>query len=156
MICPYCGHEDTKVLESRMSAEKTSVRRRRMCENCRERFTTYERFEINPIIVIKKNKSKQDFSREKIIGSIKAACPKSGPEEGIIQEIAARVEFEISMNGKKEITSNYIGEKVLQYLKPVNEIAYLRYLSVFKEIESVSELYKEYKKSDERFVCVES
>lgn len=150
MICPYCRNENTKVLESRTSSEKTSVRRRRECENCRERFTTYEKFEINPVMVIKKNKSKEEFSRGKIIESIAASCMKSGTADEIIQEIAARIEFEISLPGKKEITSNYIGEKVLQYLKPINETAYLRYLSVFKNFETINELCREVRKSESK------
>ncbi|MEI8389614.1 MAG: transcriptional regulator NrdR [bacterium] len=143
MICPFCNHEDTKVLESRMSSEKACIRRRRECENCQQRFTTYERVEISPIMVIKKNKSKEEYSREKIIKSISNACVKYEIEQEIIQEIAARIEFGISILGKKEITGAYIGEKILEYLKPVNEIAYLRYLSVFKKFETIEELYKE-------------
>lgn len=152
MICPFCNHEDTKVLESRMSSEKACIRRRRECENCQQRFTTYERVEISPIMVIKKNKSKEEYSREKIIKSISNACVKYEIEQEIIQEIAARIEFGISILGKKEITSAYIGEKILEYLKPVNEIAYLRYLSVFKKFETIEELYKEINLSEKTLV----
>ena len=150
MICPYCRNENTKVLESRMSSERTSIRRRRECENCRERFTTYERIEANPIIVIKKNKTKEEYSREKIIKSMEKAFCKKQAESSIFQEIAARVEFEISLLNKKEISSNYIGEKVLGYLKPVDELAYFRYLSTFKNFDSLEDLYrKEYKLEQE-------
>lgn len=148
MICPFCRNEDTKVLESRLSSEKACIRRRRECENCQQRFTTYERFEISPVMVIKKNKDKEEYSREKIIKSISNSCVKYEIEQEIIQEIAARIEFEISLHGKKEISSTYIGEKILEYLKPVNEIAYLRYLSVFKKFETIEELYKEIKNSE--------
>jgi len=148
MICPFCSHEDTKVLESRMSSEKACIRRRRECENCQQRFTTYERVEIHPVIVIKKNKSKEEYSREKIIKSIANSCVKCEIEQEIIEEIAARIEFGISLPGKKEITSAYIGEKVLEYLKPVNEMAYLRYLSVFKKFKTIEELYKELNNSE--------
>ncbi|OGH95727.1 MAG: transcriptional regulator NrdR [Candidatus Melainabacteria bacterium GWA2_34_9] len=143
MICPFCSHEDTKVLESRMSSEKACIRRRRECENCQQRFTTYERVEISPVMVIKKNKAKEEYSREKIIKSISNSCVKYEIEQEIIQEISARIEFGISLLGKKEITSAYIGEKILEYLKPVNEIAYLRYLTVFKKFETIEDLYKE-------------
>ena len=146
MICPFCSNEDTKVLESRMSSEKACIRRRRECEHCQQRFTTYERVEISPIMVIKKNKSKEEYSREKIIKSIANSCAKDEIEQEIIQEIAARIEFGISLPEKKEITTTYIGEKVLEYLKPVNEIAYLRYLTVFKKFETIEKLYKEIKK----------
>ena len=143
MICPYCSNEDTKVLESRMSSEKACIRRRRECENCRERFTTYERVEVAPVIVIKKNKTKEEYSREKIIKSIMNSSVKCGLEPEIIQETASRIEFGISLAGKKEITSVYIAEKVLEYLKPVNEPAYIRYLLAFKQIKTIEELYKE-------------
>ena len=148
MICPFCNNEDTKVLESRTSSEKSCIRRRRECENCQQRFTTYERVEISPVMVIKKNKTKEEYSREKIIKSIANSCVKYEIEQEIIQEIASRIEFGISFLGKKEITSAYIGEKILEYLKPVNEIAYLRYLSVFKKFETIEELYKELNKSE--------
>jgi len=143
MICPYCNNDDTKVLESRASSEKACIRRRRECENCQQRFTTYERVEISPVMVIKKNKAKEEYSREKIIKSISNSCVKYEIEQETIQEIAARIEFEISLLGKKEITSTYIGEKILEYLKPSSEIAYLRYLSVFKKFKTIEELYKE-------------
>lgn len=145
MICPFCSYEDTRVLESRMSPEKACIRRRRECENCQQRFTTYERVEISPVLIIKKNKTKEDYSREKLIKSIQGACLKCGVTKDSICEIAARIEFEIFLPGKKEVASAYIGEKVLTYLKPVNEIAYIRYLSVFKHFETIEELYKEIK-----------
>jgi len=148
MICPFCGNENTKVLESRAPSEKTSIRRRRECENCQQRFTTYERVEISPVIVVKKNKSKEQYSREKIIKSISNSFVKYEIEQEIIQEIAARIEFEILLPVKKEISSDYIGEKILKYLKPVNEIAYLRYLSVFKKFKTIEELYREIKNSE--------
>ncbi len=143
MICPFCSYEDTRVLESRMSPEKACVRRRRECENCQQRFTTYERVEVAPVMVIKRNKTKEEYSREKLIKSITGACMKCKVEHENILEIAVRIEFDIFLPGKKEITSGYIGEKVLDYLKPVNEMAYLRYLSVFKSFITTEELYKE-------------
>ncbi len=151
MICPFCNNDDTKVLESRASAEKSCIRRRRECENCQQRFTTYERVEISPIIVIKKNKSKQEYSREKIIKSLADSCKKYKIENELLQEIASRIEFGISLLGKKEVTSSYIGEKILEYLKPIDEIAYLRYLSMFKKFETIEDLYKEINKSEKSF-----
>lgn len=148
MICPYCSHEDTKVLESRMSSEKASIRRRRECGNCRQRFTTYERLEINPVQVLKKNKTKDEYSREKILNSIVNSFAKEDSQHEKAKEIASRIELEITLAGKKEITSTYIGEKILQYLKPVNEMAYLRYLSIFKNLKTLEDLYKEIKNSE--------
>lgn len=152
MICPFCSHEDTKVLESRMSSDKACVRRRRECENCLQRFTTYERIEIAPLMVIKKNKAKEEYSRDKIINSIASSYVKYETNQEIIHEIVSRIELGISLIGKKEVTSTYIGEKVLEYLKPVNEIAYLRYLSVFKKFETIEELYKEANDSEKSLV----
>lgn len=151
MICPFCGNKDTKVLESRMSSEKACIRRRRECENCKERFTTYERVEASPIMVIKKNKTKEEYSREKIIKSIKNSFIKCDIKQEFIEETAARIEFEISFLTKKEVTSEFIGEKVLQYIKPLNEIAYLRYLSVFKNFENIEDLYNQIKISEKEF-----
>lgn len=148
MICPFCSHEDTKVLESRMSSEKACIRRRRECEHCRQRFTTYERVEVSPVIVIKNDKTKEEYSREKLIKSIANSFVKKEISRDIIQEIALRIEFEFSLQGKKEVLSTYLGEKVLEYLRPTNEMAYLRYLSVFKKIETMEELCKEVNKAE--------
>jgi len=156
MICPFCGYEDTRVLESRMSTEKACMRRRRECENCQQRFTTYERVETTPVMVVKKNKTKEEYSRAKLVKSITGACMKCGIEEQTIMEIAARIEFDIFLPNKKEVTSLYIGEKVLNYLKPVNEIAYLRYLSVFQNFETIQELLEELKNYEKILADVKS
>jgi len=126
-----------------MSSEKACIRRRRECENCRERFTTYERVEVPPVMVVKKNKTKEEYSRKKLMDSIINSFVKDEINKELVQEIAARIEFETSLLGKKEVASAYIGEKVLLYLKPANEMAYLRYLSAFKKFETIEEIYKE-------------
>jgi len=147
MICPFCSNENTKVLESRLSCEKTSIRRRRECENCYKRFTTYERIENYSILVVKKDKSKEKFSRDKLIKSISDASKKTSISGIMIEKIAESVESELLITGKKEINSSYIGEKILEHLKDTNEIAYLRYLSVFRYYENIEELLNDIKNS---------
>ncbi|HSA05902.1 MAG TPA: transcriptional regulator NrdR [Candidatus Gastranaerophilales bacterium] len=145
MNCPFCSYDKTKVLESRLSCEKTSIRRRRECELCLKRFTTYERVENSSLIVIKKDMTKEKFLREKVLKSMSDACIKLHVSPNLLEKIADCIESEISINGKKEITSNYLGEKVLYYLKDINEIAYLRYLSAFREYRTIDELVNEIK-----------
>lgn len=147
MICPFCREENTRVLESRLSNEKTSMRRRRTCESCHRRFTTYERVENCSLIVIKKNKSREKFSAKKLSKSISNACLKTTVSEKMVQKLAENIEYEISLNDKKEVSSAYIGEKVLNALEITNEIAYLRYLSIFREYKNIDELFKEIRTS---------
>ena len=147
MICPFCSCENTRVLESRLSNEKSSIRRRRECENCEKRFTTYERVENYSILVIKKDRTKEKFSGEKLLKSISQACIKTGVSDILIGKIVESIESEIFMTGKKEVTSALVGEKVIKHLKDTSEIAYLRYLSVFKEYKNIEELFNELKNS---------
>lgn len=143
MLCPYCGYENSKVLESRTTAEKSSIRRRRECEKCQQRFTTYEKIEFTPLLVLKRNGSREDYSREKLFNSIINACSKCDIHAEIIDGIIN--EFETSMSGKREVSSIYIGEKILEELKGLNDIAYIRYLTVFKQIKTLDELQQEIK-----------
>ena len=154
MICPFCSYENTRVLESRPSSEKTSIRRRRECENCHKRFTTYERVGNCSLCVIKKDGTKEKFCREKLLKSISDVCLKTSVNIKIIERIAENIEFEISFYGKKEITTYFIGEKVLEQLEDINEIAHLRYLSAFKTYKNLDELLNEIKISSKTPVLV--
>jgi len=145
MLCPFCGNENTKVLESRQSREKTSIRRRRECEDCLKRFTTFERFEVYSLMVVKKDRTKEKFSREKILKSISNACIKTHVSPHLIEKIAESIEVEASKANRKEISTGFIGKKVLSHLKDINEIAYLRYLSIFKGYTNLEELLNEMK-----------
>lgn len=145
MICPFCSCDNTRVLESRLSSEKTSIRRRRECEKCEKRFTTYERFENNFIKIIKKNKTKERFSKEKLAKSITEASKKTNLSAIMIDKIVESIESELLMLDKKDVNSALIGEKVLYHLKDTNEIAYFRYLSAFKEFININELLDEMK-----------
>lgn len=147
MICPFCSKESTRVLESRLSCEKSSIRRRRHCDSCVRRFTTYERVENASVMVVKKDKTKQKFSREKLLASIMNASKKTATSEIMMDKIAECVESELLRTDKKEISSSLIGEKVLHYLKDINEMAYLRYLTAFKHYSGIDELFEELRTS---------
>ncbi|OGI27626.1 MAG: transcriptional regulator NrdR [Candidatus Melainabacteria bacterium RIFOXYA12_FULL_32_12] len=141
MLCPFCGYENSKVLESRTTAEKSSIRRRRECENCQQRFTTYEKIEFSPILVLKRNGSREEYSREKLFNSVINACSKCDIHVEIIDEIINDIESSIA--GKREVSSFYIGERILEALKELNQIAYIRYLSVFKRYKTLDDLLEE-------------
>jgi transcriptional repressor NrdR len=139
MLCPYCSHDQTSVLESRESEDRTVIRRRRECNKCDKRFTTYERVEIIDLKVVKKDGQKEDFNRGKIKAGIVRACEKrpcAGEEvEGIVDDIEMRL-----LNRKStEISSSDIGRMVLTRLKKLDQVAYLRFASVFLEFKNVEE-----------------
>jgi transcriptional repressor NrdR len=143
MLCPYCKYENTKVLESRTSAEKSSIRRRRECENCEKRFTTYERVEIMPVTVIKKNGSREDYSRKKVFTSIKLACHKCDFSLEQIEQIVENVENELAQTGKREINSSILAKLVLEQLKMLEHTAYLRYASIHNNFKNVEDFINE-------------
>jgi len=143
MLCPYCSFENSKVLESRTTSEKSSIRRRRECEKCQKRFTTYEKIELAPLIVLKRNGSREEYSREKLFGSLISACSKSNIHVETLYDIIDEIEIELSQLGRREISTFYLGEKILEVLKDLNEIAYIRYASIFKEFKTLDDLTKE-------------
>lgn len=143
MLCPFCSFENTKVLESRSSIEKTSIRRRRECERCNKRFTTYERLEKTPTTIIKKDGMKEDFSIEKLTHSIKKACYKSTITVEIMYKIINNIEAELTAIGKKEITSNLLGKLVLNELKTIDKVAYIRYACIYNEYKSIENFIEE-------------
>lgn len=143
MLCPICGFESSKVLESRTSADKSSIRRRRECEGCQKRFTTYEKIELVPLFVIKKNGAREEYSRDKLLSSVMNSCKKCAIPAGIMEEIVDRLEVDLSIHGKREISTVYLGEHILESLKSINEVAYLRYLSIFREFKSAEDFRNE-------------
>lgn len=143
MLCPFCGNESSKVLESRSTAEKASIRRRRECESCQKRFTTYEKIELFPLTIIKKDGLKEEYSRTKLYKSIKIACNKCNIENESIENIIDTLEQEFSFSAKREISSFYLGKRVLEELFHINAVAYLRYLSVFNEFSNIDDFKKE-------------
>lgn len=139
MNCPYCGHDDHKVLDSRPAREASAIRRRRECSGCGRRFTTFEEFERRPVFVIKRNGSREEFSYAKCLKSIQIACRKLDIPVSEIEATALRVDSIIWESGVDEIASNQIGEIVLQELLKVNQVAYVRFASVYQEFQTVSD-----------------
>jgi len=146
--CPFCEKEDTKVIDSRL-LDDNSIRRRRLCEACNKRFTTYERLEQPEIIVVKKNDTVEPYDRNKIKKGIVSACTKRPISVEEIDRIVNEVEQEIFADNEKKIKSVDIGEIILQKLKTVDEVAYIRFASVyrnFKEVDNFGEEVKNIKK----------
>jgi transcriptional repressor NrdR len=146
--CPFCGNEETKVLDSRPAGNGNSVRRRRECLKCDSRFTTYERFEENRIRIIKKEGKRELFDREKIKDGLIKACEKRSVTSEQIEEIVESIEDEIRRAGKAEIPSTEIGDKIMNRLKQIDHVSYVRFASVYKEfrdVDSFLEAIKELK-----------
>src|SRR4030065_1230672 len=132
MKCPYCQNIDMKVIETRISDSNGSIRRRRMCEKCSNRFTTFERIENTPIAVIKKDNTRQPFDRNKILSGLIRACIKRNISTTVLEKIVDEIENEISNMSSNEIQSKEIGNLVLKRLKNLDKVAYIRFASVYK------------------------
>ncbi len=139
MQCPSCQHTDSRVLESRAADLGRSVRRRRECLNCDFRFTTYERVETVPITVIKRNGSRETFNRAKLLHGLFRACEKTGLEPAVLERLVDDIELVLQQRAKREVSSNEIGELVLEQLKTMSEVAYVRFASVYRQFRSVSD-----------------
>ena len=143
MKCPYCSNPDTRVIDSRLTDSNDSVRRRRMCEKCGKRFTTYERIENQPIAVIKKDNTRQPFDRNKILSGLIRACIKRNISTEELNKIVDDIESEISSMPSNEIHSKEIGNLVLKRLKGMDKVAYIRFASVYKQFDSIRQFTKE-------------
>lgn len=143
MKCPYCHSNNTRVLDSRATEDDTAIRRRRLCEDCDKRFSTYERYEDNTIMVIKKDETRESFNPSKIISGVVKSCQKRPVSMDHIEEVAKNVEVKINHTGKKEVTSTYIGELVMDELKDLDPVAYVRFASVYREFKDVDSFYEE-------------
>ena len=143
MRCPYCNFSDNKVIDSRPSDNDITIRRRRECCNCGERFTTYERVELMPLMVIKKDGSRQPFDREKLIAGIMKSCEKRPVTTAQIEEIVHTIEQSEGNKLRREIPSFEIGELVLEQLRGIDEVAYIRFASVYREFADVSSFLEE-------------
>lgn len=142
MKCIYCGCEDSKVLDSRSTEETNSIRRRRECLQCGKRFTTYETIETVPILVVKKDGSRQPFSIEKIKSGMIKACEKRPVSIAQIDQMAMDIEKQIQNSLRQEIPSQEIGEMIMQKLKAIDEIAYVRFASVYRQFKDVTNFIK--------------
>ena len=139
MQCPSCQNTDSRVLESRAAEGGRSVRRRRECLNCEFRFTTYERVEMVPITVIKRNGHREIFNRSKLLHGLSRACEKTELTPSKLEEIVDNLELSLQQSSSREITSSEIGELVLSHLKRLSEVAYVRFASVYRHFRSVSD-----------------
>ncbi|MEB3303772.1 MAG: transcriptional regulator NrdR [Cyanobium sp.] len=139
MQCPACQHTDSRVLESRAADSGRSVRRRRECLNCDFRFTTYERVETVPITVVKRNGNRETFNRSKLLHGLLRACEKTGLEPALLERLVDDIELVLQQRSKREVSSNEIGELVLEQLKTMSEVAYVRFASVYQQFRSVSD-----------------
>ena len=139
MQCPSCQHTDSRVLESRAADGGRSVRRRRECLNCDFRFTTYERVETVPITVIKRLGNRETFNRSKLLHGLLRACEKTGLEPAQLEMVVDDIELLLQQRSGREVSSNEIGELVLQRLRDMSEVAYVRFASVYRQFQSVSD-----------------
>lgn len=146
MRCPYCNKTDTRVIDSRPAEEGNSIRRRRCCDECGKRFTTYEKVETIPLLVIKKDSTRQQYDRSKIESGILSACYKRAIPTEKIQDTIEKIEREIFRREEKEIPTNVIGEIVMENLKELDEVAYVRFASIYREFKDVNTFMAEIKK----------
>ncbi len=145
MKCPYCGNSDTCVIDSRPAEENNSIRRRRCCDECGKRFTTYEKIETIPLIVIKKDNNREQFERSKIESGVLSACYKRPVLADAIKEAVDEIELQIVNREEKEIPSSLIGEIVMERLKTLDPVAYVRFASVYRQFKDVNTFMEELK-----------
>lgn len=145
MKCSNCHHKNSRVLDSRPIEEGSAIRRRRECEKCGFRFTTFERKEETPLIIVKKDGTRQEFSRDKLIRGLMRACVKRSVPIEIIEEIAKDVEQEIRNSEQAEVSSQDIGEMVLERLSEIDEVAYVRFASVYRQFKDINVFLDELK-----------
>lgn len=138
MKCPYCGFMEDKVIDSRPTEESAAIRRRRECLKCFKRFTTYEKVESIPLMVIKKDKTRQTFDREKLLNGLLRACEKRPVSIEVLEKMVYEIEGQILNTLKREITSKEIGEMVMERLKDVDEVAYVRFASVYRQFRDIN------------------
>ena len=146
MKCPYCGNFDTRVIDSRPAEDGTSIRRRRSCDACGKRFTTYEKVETIPLIIIKKDNNREQYDRKKIEGGVLRACYKSPVPADAIEATIDSIEKDIFSREEKEIPSSVIGEIVMERLKELDADAYVRFASVYREFKDENTFMAELKK----------
>ena len=145
MKCPFCGHENTRVIDSRPAEENNSIRRRRVCDECDKRFTTYEKIETIPLIVVKKDNNREAYDRTKIEAGVLRACHKRPISADQIKALVDEVETEIFSMEEKEVPSRVIGELVMNKLKDLEAVAYVRFASVYREFKDINTFMDELK-----------
>lgn len=143
MKCPFCFNDESKVVDSRSTDDNTTIRRRRECTKCNKRYTTYEKIEDIPVLVIKRDLARENFNKEKIINGLIIACQKRPVSRKQIEEIAEEIEKKISNNMLTEIESEKIGEMVMKRLKEIDEISYVRFASVYRQFKDINTFLEE-------------
>ncbi len=146
MKCPFCGHENTRVIDSRPAEDNNSIRRRRVCDECEKRFTTYEKVETIPLIIIKKDNNRETYDRTKIEAGVLRACHKRPISINRINQLIDEIETDIFNREEKEISSQVIGELVMNKLKDLEAVAYVRFASVYREFKDINTFMDELKK----------
>lgn len=143
MKCPYCAHLESKVVDSRPADEGSSIRRRRECLACHKRFTTYETMESLPLVIIKKDGSRQAFDKSKLLGSMLKACEKRSVSMATLERVADEIEQSLQNEMEREVTSAEIGEQVMRRLKDVDEVSYVRFASVYRQFKDINTFMEE-------------
>ena len=146
MKCPYCGFQESKVVDSRHSDDSTSIRRRRECLSCQKRFTTYETVESLPMIVVKKDNSRQAFDRNKVLNGMLRACEKRPVPIAELERCADEIEQIIQSTLDREVSTSHIGELVMERLKPLDEVSYVRFASVYRQFKDINSFMQELNK----------
>lgn len=145
MKCPYCGYTESKVLDSRTSREMDTIRRRRECLKCGKRFTTAERLEEGLPLVIKKDNRREVFDRAKILNGLNKACEKRPISIANIEKVVSRIEYNLLERGEREVTSADIGKMIMEELRALDEVAYVRFASVYRQFKDINEFMQELK-----------
>ncbi len=146
MRCPYCSYSESKVIDSRPAEEGTTIRRRRECLSCGKRFTTYEIMERLPLLVVKRDGSRQSFDRMKVIGGMVKACEKRPVRVDEIERIADEIEQELQSSLEREVSSVQIGEMIMERLKDLDQVAYVRFASVYRQFKDINTFLEELNK----------
>lgn len=146
MKCPFCGFGESKVIDSRPAEEGTSIRRRRECLSCGKRFTTYETVESLPMVVVKKDGSRQSFDRQKVLGGMIRACEKRPVPLAELEKIAEEIEQDLQNSMEREISTEAIGERVMERLRKVDQVAYVRFASVYRQFKDIDTFMAELNK----------
>jgi len=145
MKCPYCGQLENRVVDSRLNKDATLTRRRRLCESCQRRFTTYERLEVTMPMLVKKDGRRELWDRLKVVDGLKKACEKRPVSMGQIEEFVDRLERELQDVGEREIPISVVGEKVMDGLRQLDDVAYVRFASVYRQFKDLNEFMDELK-----------
>jgi transcriptional repressor NrdR len=143
MKCPNCGHLENKVIDSRLNKECTIIRRRRSCESCGQRFTTYERLEVTMPMLIKKDGRREAYNREKVVSGLKKACEKRPVSMTDIDEFVDSLEKKLQDTGEREVPTRWIGEQMMEGLAQLDEVAYVRFASVYRQFKDINEFMDE-------------